>query len=72
MIQKVKGFIVVNGAEVDVLLELLCFLHDPMNVGNLIFDSSAFSKSSLDIMKFSVQLLLNLSMKDFEHYLATM
>ena len=54
----VKGFGVVNKAEVDVFLELSCFFYDPMDVGNLIFGSSAFSKSSLDIWKFSVHVLL--------------
>ena len=53
-----KGFGVVNKAEVDVFLELSCFFYDPMDVGNLIFGSSAFSKSSLDIWKFSVHVLL--------------
>ena len=54
MIHKVKGFGVVNEAEVDVLLELSCFFDDPMDVGNLISGSSAFSKSNLNIQKFTV------------------
>ena len=63
---------VVHEAEVDVFLEFPCYLYDPMDVGNLISDSSVFSKSSLNICKFSVHILLKLSLKDFEHYLASM
>ena len=66
----VKGFGVVNKA-VDVFLELSCFFYDPTNVDNLISGSSAFSKSSLNIWKFSVHILLKPSLKDFEHYLAS-
>ena len=55
----VKGFGIVNKAEVDVFLELSCFFDDPMDVGNLISDSSAFSKCSLNIWKFTVHVLLN-------------
>ena len=58
VIHTVKGFGVVNKAEVDVFLELSCFFSDPMDVGNLISGSSAFSKSSLNIWKFSVHVLL--------------
>ena len=58
MIHAVKGFSIVNEAEVDVFLELSCFFHDPADVGNLISGSSAFSKSSLNIRKFSVHVLL--------------
>ena len=58
VIHTVKGFDVVNKAEVDVFLELSCFFSDPMDVGNLISGSSAFSKSSLNIWKFSVHVLL--------------
>ena len=72
MIHTVKGFSVVNEAEVDVFLEFPCFLNDPMNVGNLISGSSAFSKSSLYIWKFSVHVMLKPSLKDFEHKLAGM
>ena len=72
VIYTVKGFGVVNEAEVDVCLELPCFFYDPMDVGNLISGSSAFSKSSLYIWKFSVHILLKPSLKDFEHYLASM
>ena len=58
MIHTVKGFSVVNEVEVNVFLEFPCFFYDPMDVGNLICGSSAFSKSSLDIWKFSVHILL--------------
>ena len=67
-----KDFSVINEAEVDIFLELLCFLHDPMNVGNLISDSSAFYKASLYIWKFSVHILLKTSLKNFEHNHASM
>ena len=66
VIHTVKGFCVVNEAEVDIFLEFSCFFCDPMDVGNLVFGSSAFSKSSLYIWKFSVQVLLKPSLKDFE------
>ena len=66
MINAVKGFSVVNQAEVDVFLELSCFFYDPMDVGNLI--SGDLSKSSLNVWKFSVHVLLT-SLEDFEHYL---
>ena len=68
----VKGFSVVNEAEVDVFLEFLCFFYDPMGVRNLISGSSAFSKSSLYTWNFSVHVLLKPHLKDFEHYLAGM
>ena len=68
----VKGFSIVNEAEVDVSLEFSCFFYDPTDVGNLISGSSAFSKSSLYIWKFSVHILLKSSLKDFEHYFASM
>ena len=71
MIHTVKGFGTVN-KEVDVFLEFSCFFSDPVNGGNLISDSSAFSKSSLNIWKFSVHVLLNPSLKDFEHDLTIM
>ena len=70
MIYIVKGFSTVN--EADVFLQLLCFLYDPMDVGNLVFGSSAFSESNLDIWKFLVHILLKPSLKDFEHNLASM
>ena len=68
----VKGFSVVSEAEVDVFLEFSCFLGNPADVGNLISDSSDFSKSNLYIWKFSVHILLKPSLKDFEYYLASM
>ena len=64
----VKGFSVVNEAEVDVFLEFSRFFYDPVDVGNLISGSSAFSKSSLYIWKFSVHVLLKPNLKDFEHF----
>ena len=72
VIHTVKGFGVVNEAEVVVFLEFSCFLCDPTDVGNLISGSSAFLKSSLYIWKLSVHVLLKPSLKDFEHYLASM
>ena len=69
VIYTVKGFSIDNEAEVDVFLEFPCFLYGPMDVGNLIFGSSAFSKSSLYMWKFSVHILLKPSLKDFEHNL---
>ena len=71
VIHTVKGFSIVSEAEVDVFLELRCFFCDPTNVGNLISASSAFSKSSLYTWKFSVHILLKPSLKDFEHYFAS-
>ena len=68
MIHTVKGVNIVNKAEVDVFLEFLFFFYDPMDVGNLISDSSAFSKSSLYIFKFSVHILLKPGIENFEHY----
>ena len=68
----VKGFSIVNKADVDVFLEFSCFFYDPTEVGNLISGSSAFSKSNLDIWKFSVHVLLKYSLKDFENDLASM
>ena len=72
VIRKVKCFSIVSEAEVDVFLEFHCFLNDPTDVDNLISGSSAFSKSSLYIWKFSVHILLNPSLKDFDYYLADM
>ena len=69
---EVMGFSVVNEAQADIFPELPRFLHDPTNVGNLIFGSSAFSKPRLSIRKFSVHILLKPSLKDFEHKLASM
>ena len=70
VIHTAKGFSVVNEAEVDVFLKFSCFFYDPADVDNLISGSSAFSKSSLYIWKFSVHILLKPSWEDFEHYLA--
>ena len=67
VIHTVKGFGVVNKAEVDVFLEFSCFFYDPVDVGSLISDSYAFSKSSLYIWKFSVHVLLKPRLKDFKH-----
>ena len=69
---RVKGFSVVNEAEVDVFLEFPCFLYDPTNTGSLISGSSAFSKPSFYIWKFLFHVLLKLSLKDFECNLASM
>ena len=71
VIHTVKGFTVVNKTEIDVFLELSCCFYDPVNVGNLISGSSGFSKSSLNIWKFSVHTLLKPTLKDFEHYFAS-
>ena len=70
VIHRVKGFGVANKAEVDVFLELSCFFDDPTDVGNLISGSSAFSKSSLNIWKFTVNMLLEPGLENFEHYFA--
>ena len=72
VIHTVKSFGIVNKAEVDVFLELYCFINDPTDVGNLISGSSAFSKSSLNIWNFTVHVLLKPGLEDFEHYLASM
>ena len=71
MIHTVKGFGVVNKAEVDVFLELSCFFDDPVGVGNFISGSSAFSKTSLKIWKFTVHTLLKAGLENFEHYLTS-
>ena len=70
VIHTVKCFGVVNKAEIDVFLKLFCFLNDPKDVGNLISGSSAFSKSSLKIWKFTVHVLLKPDLENFEHYFA--
>ena len=72
IIRTVEGFSVVNETEVDVFLEFPCFLCDPANVGNLVSGSSAFSKPSLNIWKFSVHIMLKPSMQDFKHNLTSM
>ena len=68
VIYMVQGFGIVNKAEADVFLELFCFFDDPMNIGDLISGSPAFSKSSLNIWKFSVHILLKPCLENFEHY----
>ena len=72
VIHTVKGFSIVNKAEVDVFLELSCFFDDPTDVGNLISGSSVFSKTSLNIWKILVHVLLKPCLKNFEHYFASM
>ena len=72
VIYTVKGFSIVNEAEVDFFLEFPCFFYDPVYIGNMISCSSAFSKSSMDTWKFLVHLLLKPSLKDFEHNSAGM
>ena len=67
-IHTVKGFGIVNEAEIDVFLELFCFFDDPMDVGNLISGSSALSKTCLNIWKFTVHRLLKPGLENFEHY----
>ena len=71
VIHIVKGFGIVNKAEIDVFLELSCFFDDPADVGNLIFGSSAFSKSSLNIRKFTVHILLKPGLENCKHYFAS-
>ena len=71
MIHTVKGFGIVNKAEIDVFLQLPSFFHDPADVGNLISGSSAFSKSSLNIWKFTIHVLLKPDLENFEHYFAS-
>ena len=72
VIHIVKGFGIVTKAEIDVFLELSCFFHDPTDVGNLISVSSAFSKPSLNIWKFSVHVLLKPGLENFEQCFASM
>ena len=64
----IKGLGIVNKAEIDAFLELYCFFDDPADVGNLISGSSDFSKTSLNIRKFMVYVLLKLGLENFEHY----
>ena len=71
MIHTVKGFSVVNEVEVDVLLELFCFFYDPTDVGNFFSGSSAFSKSSLNIWKLTVHVLLKPGLANLGHYFAS-
>ena len=68
MIHTVKGFDIVNKAEIDVFLKVSCFLYDPADVGNLISGSSAFSKTSLNIWRFTVHVLLKPGLENFKHY----
>ena len=72
VIHKVKGFGIVSKAKVDVFLELSCFFYDPVDVGSLITGSSPFSKSSLNIWKFLVHVLLKPHLENLEHYFASM
>ena len=72
VIHTVKGFGIVNKAEVDVFLELTCFFDCPEDVGNLISGSSAFSQSSFNIQKFTVHILLKPGLENFEHCFASM
>ena len=72
VIHTIKGFGIVSKPKADVFLELSCFFDDPMDVGNLISGSSAFSKFSLNIWKFMVQVLLKPGLENFEHYFVSM
>ena len=72
VIHTVKGFGIVNKAEIDVFLELSCHFDDPSDVGNLIYGSSAFLKISLNIRKFTVHILLKPGLENFEHYFTSM
>ena len=71
LIHTVKGFGIVNKAEIDVFPELSCFFDDPSDIGNLISSSSAFSKTSLNIWKFTVHILLKHGLENFKHYFTT-
>ena len=71
MVHTIKGFGIVNKVEVDIFLELSCFFDDPTDVGNVNSGSSAFSKSSLNIWKFTIHLLLKPDLENFEHYFAS-
>ena len=72
VIHTVKGFSIVNKAEVDVFLDLSCFFDDPVDVGNLTSGSSALSKFTLKIWNFTVYILLKSGLENFEHYFASM
>ena len=72
VIHTVKGFGIANKTEIDVFLELSCFFDDPADVGNLISCSPAFSKTSLNIWKFTVHVLLNPGLEDFKHHFTSM
>ena len=71
VIHTVKGFDIVNKAETDVFLELSCFFNDPADVGNLISGSSAFSKTSLNIWKFTVHVFLKPGLENFKHHFSS-
>ena len=70
--ETVKGFGIVNKAEIDVFLELSCFFHDPADVGNLLSGSSALSKTSLNIRKFMIHVLLKPGLENLEYYFTSM
>ena len=72
VIHTVKGFGIVNKVNIDVFLELSCFFDDPVDIGNLISGSSAFSKSSLNFWNFTVHILLKPGLENFENYLASL
>ena len=72
MVHTVKGFGIVNKAEIHVFLELSCFFEDSVDVGNLISGSSAFSKTSLNILKFTVHILLKPGLENFEHFFTSL
>ena len=72
MIHTIKGFSIVNTAEIDVFLGLSCFFNDPTDVGNLISGSSAFSKTSLNTWKFTVHILFKPGLENFEHYFTSL
>ena len=72
VIHTVKGFGIVNKAEIDVFLELSCLFHDPANVASLISGSSAFSKTSFNMREFTVHVLLKPGLDNFEHYFTSM
>ena len=72
VIHIVKGFGIVNKTEIDVFLELSCFFDDPLDVGNLVSGSSVFSKTSLNIWKFTAHILLKPGLENFKHYFTSM
>ena len=72
VIHTVKGFGIVNKAEIDIFMEFSCFFDDPADVGNLISGSSAFSKTSLNMRKFMVHVLLKPGLENFEHDFTSM
>ena len=72
VIHTVKGFGIVNKAEIDVFLELSCFFRDAVDVGDLVSGSSAFSKTSLNVREFTVHILLKPGLENFEHYFTSL